>query len=83
MNRIIMGVQIDKREDVAVKVQDLLTKHGCIIKTRLGMHDAGNFCSSHGLILVDFVEGKEQEIGTLITELNSYDGVDAQKMVFK
>ncbi len=36
MKRIIMGIQVGDRESEAVKVQELLTKHGCIIKTRLG-----------------------------------------------
>ena len=35
-----------------------------------------------GLILLDFVEGKEEEVTAILTELNAYDGVVAQKMEF-
>ena len=38
--RVIMGIQVGDREQEAVKVQELLTKQGCIIKTRLGLHEA-------------------------------------------
>jgi len=77
-----MGIQVEKREDVAIKVQDYLTKHGCIIKTRLGLHEAGDFCSSVGFILVDFLPGKDEEVKTILTELNEIDGVVAKTMEF-
>lgn len=82
MHREIMGIQIEKREDAAVKVQDLLTKHGNIIRTRLGLHDPGTVDGKYGLILLDFVEGSGEEINTLKTELESYDGVNIQTMKF-
>jgi len=82
MKRVIMGVQIDKREDVAVQVQDYLTKHGCIIRTRLGLHDAGEFCSPTGLILIDFLMGKEDEVAVIMKDLNAFDGVVAKTMEF-
>lgn len=82
MKRVIMGVQIEKREDVAVKVQDYLTQHGCIIRTRLGLHDAGEFCSSAGLILIDFLLGKEAEVEKIMKDLNEIEGVVAKTMEF-
>lgn len=82
MKRIVMGIQIEKREDVAVKVQDYLTKHGCIIKTRLGLHEAGDFCSSVGLIIVDFLPGKDEEVANMLKDLNDIDGVNAKTMEF-
>lgn len=78
MHREIMGIQIERREDAAVNVQNLLTRHGNIIRTRLGLHDPG----SHGLIILDFVENATDEIGELKKELESYKGVAIQTMTF-
>jgi ribose 5-phosphate isomerase len=82
MKRVIMGIQIDKREDVATKVQELLTTHGCIIRTRLGLHETGNTCSSHGMIILDFEDGKDKEIAEMLTTLNLFNGVVAKILEF-
>lgn len=81
--RIIMGIQVDNRDEDAVKVQELLTGHGCIIKTRLGIHEAAsNMCSSSGLILIEFLPDCEEEVKKLESELASLNDVSVQKMVF-
>lgn len=81
--RIIMGIQVDNRDEDAVKVQELLTSHGCIIKTRLGIHEAAsNMCSSSGLILIEFLPDCEEEVKKLESELASLNDVSVQKMVF-
>ena len=80
MKTTIMGVKVSNREDAAVSVQKLLTEYGCIIKTRLGVHEAGNMCSSNGTIILEFVSDKEDEIVKLHTELDAVDGVVVGKM---
>lgn len=82
MSRIIMGIQIGDREADAVKVQELLTKHGCIIKTRLGLHEAGNLCSSKGLVILEFISGKDEEVETLKKELSAIEDISVDTMVF-
>ena len=50
---VIMAILQEKRGETAVKVQDVLTKYGCYIRVRLGLHDAAvDSCSPHGLILL-------------------------------
>lgn len=81
--RIIMGIQVDNRDTDAVKVQELLTSHGCIIKTRLGIHEAAsNMCSSSGLILIEFLPDCEEEVKKLESDLSELNDVSVQKMVF-
>lgn len=81
--RVILGIQVGDREHEAVKVQELLTKHGCIIKTRLGLHEAStNQCSSKGLILLEFLPDKDDEIKSMETELASLESVIVRKMIF-
>lgn len=80
---VIMGIKIGNRDEDALKVQKLLTEHGCIIKTRLGLHatpEAANACSSKGLVLLEFFEDKADEIKALETELNSIESVSVSKM---
>ncbi len=52
----IMAIKISPRNEVAPKVQEILTKNGCIIKTRLGLHETTNdSCSKSGLILLELL----------------------------
>lgn len=80
--RTIMGIEIGNREESAVKVQELLTAHGCIIKTRLGLHDVSHGCSSNGLILLEFERNESGEHDRLREELNAIDTVVAKTMEF-
>lgn len=50
---IIMAILQEQRVETATKVQDVLTKYGCHIRVRLGLHDAAiDSCSPSGLILL-------------------------------
>ena len=75
---IIVGVHIVDREKHAVKVQEIFTKNGSQIKTRLGLHD--DICSSNGLILLEMQDTESTE--QMIKELGSMDGVDCKSMLF-
>ena len=75
----IMLIKISPRNEIAPKVQELLTKHGCIIKTRLGLHEAStNSCSQSGLIILDLLNENQDEINELKNKLNNLDGVNAK-----
>lgn len=79
---VILGVHITDRVKRAERVQQLFTRHGCQIKTRLGLHDADeSYCSPNGLILLEVV-GAPKEIAALEKSLKAVAGVDVRKMVF-
>lgn len=79
---IIMGVHITERFRHAVAVQDVLTKYGCAIRTRLGLHEAdGTVCSPNGMILLELLDDDEQVKG-LQGALSAIEGVDVQVMTF-
>lgn len=82
--RTIMGIQVGDREHDALRVQELLTKHGCLIKTRLGLHETAleGQCSSKGLILLEFISGKEEEIKVFEQELAQLDSITVRQMIF-
>lgn len=83
MSKVIMGVQLQERIEKAVKVQELLSKYGCYITTRVGLHSSPpNSCSPRGLILLEFVDDGNEEAQDLEQELAGIEGVSVKKMVF-
>ena len=79
----ILGVHLSERVKDAVKLQDILTKFGCSIKTRIGLHDvAENYCSPCGLILLELI-GDLKECDKLENELAKIKGATVKKMTFE
>lgn len=75
----IMAIKIIPRSKIAPTVQEILTKYGCIITTRIGLHEASNDeCSQAGLIILNLINDKTEEISNLASELNELDGVSAK-----
>ena len=73
----IIGVRMDNRVGNAIKFQETLTRNGCIIKTRLGLHEVSETaCANDGLILLQPC-GNKEEIEQLVKDLNALDGVCA------
>lgn len=78
----ILGILITDRQKEAGKVQNVLTKYGCSIKTRLGLHEASdNVCSTSGLLLLELT-GDVSEMNKLEAELVAVEGSQTQKMIF-
>ena len=62
MSKTILLILIGNRKDAAVKVQQVLTGWGCIIKTRLGIHDGIlENCSDAGLLMLELYGTPEQK----------------------
>lgn len=76
----VMAILQENRVETAIKVQDVLTRNGCNIRLRLGLHDAGlEECSNSGLILLQ-VCGEQAEVEALQTELRAIPFVKAKLM---
>ena len=53
----IIGIPIDDRLVQAVKFQEILTHYGCHIRTRIGLHNIGEYkCVNNGIILLEVVD---------------------------
>ena len=79
----ILGVMINDPSNGADRIQSILTKYGCCIRTRLGIHDIDEeYASETGLMLLELT-GDMQECMRLENELLSLDGVETRKMVFR
>lgn len=74
---VILGVLVNHRSEVAVEVQEVLTKFGCIIKLRLGLHETANVCAEDALLLLQ-LDGSKEEISNLQESLNIIDGVETK-----
>ncbi|MDD5424765.1 MAG: hypothetical protein PHR74_05765 [Candidatus Omnitrophica bacterium] len=78
MKKSILIALLRTRSRSAVEFQKVLTKYGCVVKTRLGIHDgvAGN-CSDTGLIILELI-GEKKETAGLARKLNAIPGVSAK-----
>jgi hypothetical protein len=62
MKKSVLLILIGNRNESAVKVQQILTGWGCIIKTRLGIHDGVlDNCSDQGLLILELYGSDEQK----------------------
>lgn len=75
----IMAVTVDYRSKKAGDIQSVFSKHGCMIKVRLGLHEAGDVCSENGLIILQLA-GEKAEIESLRNELSAIDGIKVNTM---
>ena len=77
----IIGIKISNRLESAVSVQEILTKYGCIIKTRIGLHEEINGqCSPRGLILLEIIN--DEESIKIANELCDIEEIEIQQMKF-
>jgi len=82
-DHIIMAIHITDRVKQASLVQDVLTRYGGSIKTRIGLHEASETkASTNGLILVEFV-GTPKKSEKMLTALNEITGVEAKSIIFQ
>jgi hypothetical protein len=78
MNKTVLIILVGNRKDSAVKVQQVLTAWGCLIKTRLGIHDGVlDNCSDHGLIILELYGSKEQK-DELARKISLIEGVSSK-----
>ena len=78
MKKSILLILMNTRSKEAVKVQQVLTGWGCMIKTRLGIHDGVlDNCSDSGLIILELV-GEDDKKKELSRKLAVLPGVSSQ-----
>ncbi len=74
----LIGVRMDNRTGNAVNFQETLTKNGCFIRARLGLHETSdNACSNDGLIVLQPC-GEKSEVEQLVKDLNGLEGITAK-----
>jgi hypothetical protein len=79
----IMAVHITNRLTEATAVQQILTDHGKMIKTRLGLHEMDPDSEGpEGLLILELLGEDKACIDGLEGKLNAVDGVEAKRVFF-
>lgn len=76
----IMGILVDRRTESAPKVQEVLTKFGGSILSRVGIHDPGE--EQNGLITLN-IRDRNDRIDELERELVGLEGVKVKTIFMK
>lgn len=77
----IIGIKISNRLDRAMEVQEVLTRYGCIIKTRIGLHEEKNgVCSPKGIVLLEIIN--DESAIDVEKELCDIEDIEIQQMRF-
>jgi hypothetical protein len=76
--KTILLILIGQRKKAAVQVQKVLTGWGCMIKTRLGIHDdVMENCSEHGLLILELA-GERKKMDELARKVSLIKGVSSK-----
>jgi hypothetical protein len=79
----IMAVHITDRLTEASAVQKVLTDHGKMIKTRLGLHEVDPESEGpEGLLILEILGADKANIDDLEGKLNAINGVEAKRVFF-
>jgi hypothetical protein len=76
----IIGILVEKNQEIISSVQKLLTIYGCYIRTRLGVNETF-FGEPAGLIILELT-GDQTQREHLEKDLRIISGIHVRKMVF-
>ena len=77
-SKSVLLILIGRRKEEAVKVQKILTSWGCIIKTRLGIHDGVlDNCTDEGLLILE-LHGTDKQREELARKVAVLKGVSSK-----
>ncbi|MFH1240474.1 MAG: hypothetical protein V1672_04640 [Candidatus Diapherotrites archaeon] len=73
----VMIVKVNDRKKSAISIQKVLTKYGCGIETRVGLHESTKMCANAGIIILQLT-GTKKENTLLKIHLSKISGVKAK-----
>ena len=74
--KAIIGIELENRQENAIKLQEILSKYGCSIKTRIGLHDMGEYkCLNYGIVLIEVID----KVNEIYDELDKYWKIQIMK----
>ena len=81
--KTILLILVGQRKQAAVQVQKVLTGWGCMIKTRLGIHDGVmEHCSDQGLLILELA-GERKKMDELARKVSLIKGVSSKLVDLK
>ena len=76
----IVGIRVNHRVANAVGLQEYLTRYGCNIKLRVGLHETNEkFCADDGVIMLQLC-GEKDALEAMVTGLNAMEGITAKML---
>jgi hypothetical protein len=76
----ILGIVVPQHEDLGVKVQNILTTYGCVIRTRLGVNEVW-FGEPAGLIVLELT-GDRSQFASLEGDLREISEIAVGRICF-
>ena len=77
----IIGIKLAQRLENSQPFQEIITKYGCNIKTRIGLHNTTPVkCDNYGIVLLEVVDNNV--VHYLQNDLLDIDGIEMQIMKF-
>lgn len=81
--KTILLILVGQRKQAAVQVQKVLTGWGCMIKTRLGIHNGVmENCSDQGLLILELA-GDRKQMDELARKVSLIKGVTSKLIDLK
>ena len=75
----IIGIKLTNRVELSNDFQNIISKYGCAIKTRIGLHSTcSSVCANWGIVLLEIID--EAAITDLKKELSQLNGARVQSM---
>lgn len=76
---LILGIKIPDRISISPVFQNIVSKYGCLIKTRIGLHNnCTESCLNYGIIILEIIDGSD--ITDLKKALTSTEGIIIDSM---
>jgi hypothetical protein len=83
MRKDILLVFLSNRVETAVKFQQILTENGCIVKTRLGLHEGTEKeCKNYGLVFLELM-GSIEDNEKLANQLKTVPNLKVEHVVME
>lgn len=83
MSKTVLLILVGNRKESAVEVQKILTAWGCLIKTRLGIHDGIlDNCSDQGLLILE-LHGTQEQKDEVARKVELIKGVSSKLVELK
>lgn len=83
MKKTVLLVLVGKRKEEAVKLQQILTAWGCLIKTRLGLHTGVmDNCTESGFLFLELY-GSDEDNAELARKIAVLPGIESKLVVLE
>ena len=75
----IIGIKLTNRVELSNDFQNIISKYGCAIKTRIGLHSTcSSVCANWGIVLLEIIDTNVKN--PLMQEISKLEGVKVQSM---